>query len=289
MAKKWDGKSKGNIAGYQFFVSIINIFGLGTTYFFLKFVTFYYYLFSPTKKYLLDFYQNGLAKTLNQSKKLARENYYIFGQTLVDRFAFLMEKGKQYDHKSTGGEHLKQLVENGKGGILLSGHLGNWELAGNFLKVNYNAKVNVLMYQAEAEKLADFFESVTGGVDFNIIPIKDDFSHIIKIHMALGRNEFICLHADRNMPGAKTIALDFLGRKAHFPLGPFQLCSKFDAPVCYVFNVKTDKYFYSLSSSAPITEKLSAEEFAKKYIATFEEKCKDHPEQWFNFYDFWAK
>ncbi|NKQ38196.1 MAG: lysophospholipid acyltransferase family protein, partial [Methanosarcinales archaeon] len=224
----------------------------------------------------------------SESKKLARENYYIFGQTLVDRFAFLIGKGKKYKHKSTGGENLQKLVLEGKGGILLSGHVGNWELAGEFLKGNYNAKVNVLMYQAEAEKLADFFENATGGVDFNIIGIKDDFSHIIKIHAALKRKEFICLHADRNMPNAKTLELDFFGRKAKFPLGPFQLCSKFDAPVCFVFNVKIDKYFYSLSSTKAIKEKLSAEDFAKRYVKVFEEKCKKYPEQWFNFYDFFA-
>ena len=287
MKNKWDGKSKGNKAGYQFFVSAISIFGLGATYFFLKFVTFYYYLFSPTKKYLLSFYQNSLGKSLSESKKLARTNYYIFGQTLVDRFAFLMGKGDKFKHEHLGGEHLKQLVENGNGGILISGHVGNWELAGNLMKGQYNAKINVVMYQAEAEKLADFFESATGGVDFNIIPIKNDFSHIISIHSALKRNEFICLHADRNMPGAKTIEIDFFGKEAKFPLGPFQLCSKFDAPVCFVFNVKTDKYFYSLSSTAPINTKLSAEDFAKEYVKVFEEKCTKYPEQWFNFYDFY--
>ncbi len=287
MSEKWDGKSKGNKAGYQFFVSVINIFGLGATYFFLRMVTYYYYLFSPTKKYLLDFYQNALGKTLSESKKLARKNYYIFGQTLVDRFAFLMGKGKEYNHEHIGGHYLQELLDKGKGGILISGHVGNWELAGNLMKGQYNAKINVLMYQAEAEKLQAFFESVTGGVNFNIIPIKNDFSHIIKIHMALKRNEFICLHADRNMPNAKTLALDFFGKKAKFPLGPFQLCSKFEAPVCYVFNVKTDKYFYSLSSTAPLEEKMSAEEYAKKYVKVFEDKCKKYPEQWFNFYDFW--
>ena len=155
------------------------------------------------------------------------------------------------------------------------------------MKGKYDTKINVLMYQAEAEKLAAFFESVTGGVDFNIIPIKNDFSHIIKIHLALKRNEFICLHADRNMPGTKTMEMNFFGEKAKFPLGPFQLCSKFDAPVCYVFNVKTGKYFYTLSSTAPIEEKLSPEEYAKKYVTVFEEKCRKHPEQWFNFYNFW--
>lgn len=288
MSKKWDGKSKGNKAGYQFFVSTINLFGLGGTYFFLRFVTFYYYLFSPTKKHLLSFYKDALGKSVNQSKKLARKNYYLFGQTLIDRFAFIMGKGEKFSHEHIGAEHLQTLVDNGKGGILISGHVGNWELAGNLIKGRYNAKINVLMYQAEAEKLTKFFNVVTGGVNFNIIPIKDDFSHIIKIHMALKRNEFICLHADRNMPGAKTIELDFFGEKAKFPKGPFELCSKFDAPVCFVYNMKKGKYFYSLSSTEPIEEKHSAEEFAKIYVSTFEGKCKKHPEQWFNFYDFYA-
>jgi len=286
MTKKWDGKSKGNKAGYQFFVTVINLFGLGATYFFLKFVTFYYYLFSPTKKHLLDFYQNALGKNLSESKKLARKNYYIFGQTLVDRFALLMGKSN-YSYTHNGGQHLKDLLKEGKGGILISGHVGNWELAGNLMKGVYDATINVLMYQAEAEKLTAFFETVTGGVNFNIIPIKDDFSHVIKIHMALKRNEFICLHADRNMPNTKTIELDFFGKKAKFPKGPFELCSKFNAPVCYVFNVKTGKYAYTFSCEKPIEEKLTSLEFAEKYISIFKEKCKEHPEQWFNFYNFW--
>lgn len=286
MASKWDGKSKGNKAGYQFFVSIIKLFGLNFTYFFLKLVTFYYYLFSPTKKDLLDFYQNALGYSLAESKKIARKNYYIFGQTLVDRFAFLMGKGNQYKHKSIGGEHLKKLVADGQGAFLISAHVGNWELAGNFLKGLYNAKINVLMYEAEAEKLRDFFNSTTGGVQFNIIGIKDDFSHIIKIHAALARNEFVCLHADRNLPGAKTLELDFLGKKAEFPLGPFQMASKFNAPVCYVYNVKTDKYFYEFSCSDPIYEKMSAQEFGEKYVEVLETKVKKNPEQWFNYYNF---
>lgn len=286
MAKKWDGKSKGTKLGYQFFVFAIQLLGLRFTYVFLRIVTFYYYLFSPTKAHLMYFYQNALHFNRLKSKLLARKNYYIFGQTLVDRFAFMMGKNALYQHQSIGGENLKQLVIEGKGGILMSAHLGNWELAGNFLKGNYNAKVNVLMYQAEAEKLTAFFNQVTGGVDFNIIGIKDDLSHIIKIHAALKRNEFICLHADRNLPGTKTLTLDFLGKKADFPLGPFQMAAKFDAPVCFVYNVKKANFFYELSSSKPIYDKISAENLAIQYVNLLEEKVKKNPEQWFNFYPF---
>lgn len=286
MSSKWDGKSKGNKFGYLFFVYTIKFLGLKATYLFLRLVTFYYYLFSPSRKHLLDFYKNALAYSFKESKKLARKNYYIFGQSLVDRFAFLMGKHKEYTHNSIGGDNLKNLVKSGKGAILMSAHVGNWELAGNFLKGNYNAKVNVLMYQADAEKLTELFNTVTGGVSFNIIAIKNDLSHIIKIHSALSKNEFVCLHADRNMPGAKTLEADFFGKKAKFPQGPFQMASKFNAPVCFVYNVKKTNFHYQLSCSKPIEGKFSAEEILKKYINTFEEKTKENPTQWFNFYNF---
>lgn len=287
MSSKWDGKSKGNKLGYQFFVSTIKFFGLKATYLFLRFVTYYYYLFSPTKKYLLDFYQNSLGKSEKVSKALARKNYYIFGQTLVDRFAFLMGKSKEFTHFSNGGNNLKDVIKMGKGGILMSAHIGNWELAGNLMKGIYDVKINVLMYQAEAEKLADFFKNTTGGASFNIIPIKDDLTHIIKIHAALKNNEFICLHADRNLPGAKTIELDFFGRKAKFPLGPFEMATKFKAPVCFVYNIKANDFHYDLSSTVPIQNVTDSEELAKMYVKLLEEKAKAHPSQWFNFYDFY--
>ncbi len=145
---------------------------------------------------------------------------------------------------------------------------------------------SLLMYQADAEKLTELFNTVTGGVSFNIIAIKNDLSHIIKIHSALSKNEFVCLHADRNMPGAKTLEADFFGKKAKFPQGPFQMASKFNAPVCFVYNVKKTNFHYQLSCSKPIEGKFSAEEILKKYINTFEEKTKENPTQWFNFYNF---
>lgn len=285
--KKWDGKSKGNWLGYQFFIVMIRWFGVAFAYFFLDVVTYYYYLFSPTKKHLLYLYQNQLGFSPAKSKKIARQNYKLFGQTLVDRFAFAMGKIQRYTHHSVGGENLKMLSESKQGAILMSAHIGNWELAGNFLKKNYNNTVNALMYQADAEKLRALFEQVTNGVDFNIIAIKNDLEHIIKIHQALKRGEFICLHTDRHLPNAKTVEVNFLGKKAKFPLAPFQMAAKFKVPIAFVYNIKSEKYHYTLSSTKAMVG-LSAEELLYKYVEVLEEKCKKNPAQWFNFYDFYA-
>lgn len=284
---QWNGKSKGTALGYKIFLNIIKIFGLPLTYLILRFVTFYYYLFATKNRNAIrDFYLNALKLPGNQINKITRKNFFYFGQTLVDRFAFLIGKGDKFSYTFNNEQYLLDIKENGKGGILLSGHVGNWETAGNLLKSRVTPTINVLMLDKEVEKIKQFLESTTGGSHFNIIAIKDDLSHVIKIHQALKRNEFIAIHADRYMEGAKFIELDFLGKKAKFPLGPFIIASKFKAPVTFVFAVKENKYHYLLSSTNPITESLSPEEIAKKFVEELEKKVTLHPEQWFNYFNF---
>jgi len=284
---QWDGKSKGTALGYKIFLNIIKLFGLPLTYLVLRFVTFYYYLFATKNRNAIrDFYINALKLPKNKISKTTRKNFFYFGQTLVDRFAFLIGKSNKFSYTFKNENYLLDIKENGKGGILISGHVGNWETAGNLLKSRVTPTINVLMLDKEIEKIKQLLDATTGGSHFNIIPIKDDLSHVIKVHQALKKNEFIAIHGDRYMEGAKFIELDFLNRKAKFPLGPFIIASKFKAPVTFVFAVKENKYHYLLSSTQPITENLSPEEIAKKFVVELEKKVTLHPEQWFNYFNF---
>lgn len=285
---QWDGKTKGTVLGYRILLFAIRVFGLGVAYFLLRFVSYYYFLFAiEARQAMQQFYNQALQYSPAEATKLTRENMYIFSQTLVDRVAFLVGRGDKYTFEFNNEKYLHQMRDMGKGGVLISGHIGNWETAGNLLKDRVSSKVNVLMYEAEAQKVSQFLEATTGGSKFNIIPIKDDLSHVIKINNALSNNEFVAIHADRYLEGAKYIELDFLGKKAKFPLGPFIIASKFNAPFSFVFALKEGKYHYKLNATEPTTDKLAPEEIAKWYVRHMEENVKAHPEQWFNYFDFY--
>jgi len=285
--KKWDGKTRGSLAGYKIFLFFINFLGVGFAYALLRLVTFYYYLFAKKPKMaLLDFYQSTLHFSVSTSRKLIRRNFFIFGQTLVDRAAFLLGKDSNFTHTFENEQYLIDIRDHGKGGILLSAHLGNWETAGNLLKGRITPTINIVMLDAEVENIKKFMDLSTGGSRFKIIGIKNDLSHIIAIRNALLSNEFVAIHADRYLEGAKFIELDFLGNKAKFPLGPFVIASKFDAPVTFVFAAKDGKYSYHLSATSPITVKTKPEDIAKMYVAELEKKLKQYPEQWFNYFNF---
>jgi len=287
MDKKWDGKTRGSLAGYKIFLFFIRFLGLGFAYRLLQVVTYYYFLFAgKPRKALLDFYQNTLHIPVSEAKKLVRRNFYIFGQTLVDRAAFLLGKNKAFNLQFENEQFLIDIRDQGKGGILLSAHLGNWETAGNLLKGRITPTINIVMLDAEVESIKKFMELSTGGSRFKIIAIKDDLSHVIAIRNALMANEFVAIHADRYLEGAKFIELDFLGRKAKFPYGPFVIAAKFDAPVTFVFAAKNGEYSYHLSATAPISQKMKPEQIAQLYVAELEKKVKQYPEQWFNYFNF---
>ena len=290
MAHKWDGKSKGSVLGYRFFLFSIKMLGVKAAYLILKFVSIYYYLFAKKNRDAIStFYMEGLGFTPKKAKTLTRKNFYIFGQTLIDRVAFLVGKDKNFTYSFENENCLIDMKNGGRGGILLSAHLGNWETAGNLLKERVTSRINVVMIDEEVEKIKKYLDKRTGGSQFNIIPIKNDLSHIIGINMALERNELIAIHADRLLGGVKYFELDFLGKKAKFPMGPFVIAAKFNAPVSFVFAIKKDKQHYALSATIPITEKMKPEEVAKKYVAELEKKVKEFPEQWFNYYDYFRQ
>ena len=235
---RWQGKSKGNKLGYRIFVYVIKYMGVKPAYFLLRFVAGYYFLVSwSSSKHIYAYFRKRLKYGKLSSLLKIYSNYYVFGQTLLDKVIVMAGIDNKFTYNFDGEENLRDIVKGGRGGILLSGHVGNWEAAGHLLK-RLNTRVNVVMFDGEHERIKQYLQEVTGGHNFNVIVIKNDISHVYAIGQALQRNELICLHADRFLEGNKTLALDFLGDKALFPLGPFQLAAGFKVPVSNVFAFK---------------------------------------------------
>lgn len=287
----WSGQSKGNRLGYAIFIFLLRYAGIAPAYLLLRFVAQYYIWFVPQATMpLRNLYLTKLRFSKKQTRQLIRKNILVFGQTLIDRIVVMSGLKHSFVVERTGGHYLNELVDAGNGGILVSAHLGNYELAGHLLQ-RLESVINIVMYDGEGEQLKAYLEKVTGPKNFNIIFIKEDLSHIYEMSAALRRNEFICIHADRFVKGNRTISHLFLGEKATFPLGPFVLASKLRAPVCFVFAMKVSKYGYHFYGYPPKVYEGRGDSGAKQmledYVTCLEEKVKQYPEQWFNYYDFW--
>jgi predicted LPLAT superfamily acyltransferase len=291
---EWQGKSRGTKLGFQIFVSICRTLGVWPAYILLYFVAFYYLLFSPAStqnifRYFRRRHRFGFMKAL----WCVYKNYYVFGQTILDKIIVMAGLNNQFQYELDGVQNLEEIVNLKGGGILLSGHAGNWEIAGHML-TDLNVKVNVVMYDGEHESIKNYLRGVKAVQSFNIIVVREDFSHVYEIGEALQKNEIVCLHADRFVTDSKTRTLDFVGAPARFPIGPFAIAATFKAPVTFVYAFKESPKNYHLFSSPVIHrgDQSKAEYMdmlIHKYVDSLERMVKRYPVQWFNYYNFWEE
>lgn len=294
--QKWDGQSKGKVLGFKIFGFILNTFGLRPAYFVLRFVSFYYFLFSKPNKYIKEYFIKAHGYTAFRARMAVYKNNFLLGQTIMDKVAVMAGAKNSFKVIHKNGEMLNELTAINKGGILVSAHIGNWEVAGQGLN-RLGTAFNILMYTNEKEDVKQYMDGIMKEKKINIISIDEESkSHIIELHKAFSNNELVVMHGDRYREGAKTLTADFFGRPAQFPAGPFILAAKFGVPLCIVFAVKTDKFTYEFSTLKPIQvarvrgeKDLEAvcKNLLQQYVDALEVIVKAHPHQWFNYYDFW--
>jgi len=292
---RWQGKSKGTPLGYRIFVFVCRTFGVLPAYFLLRFVAFYYFLFSwNSSGHIYRYFRQRHGYGVIKSCLNVYRNYYIFGQTLLDKVVVMAGIENKFTYDFDGEDNLRAIVSGGRGGILLSAHVGNWEAAGHLLR-RLDTRINIVMYDGEHQQIKAYLERVTGGRNLNVILIKADMSHVYAMGEALQKNELICLHADRFLEGNKTTLINFLGEAAHFPVGPFLLSASFRVPVSVVFAFKESlKHYHFYGSSLIVrSDNESKADFMERLISGFvhqlEQKVKLYPEQWFNYFNFWGK
>ncbi|UXP30764.1 lysophospholipid acyltransferase family protein [Reichenbachiella agarivorans] len=282
---KWTGRTKGSLLGYRIIVWTLKIVNIHAAYLLLRVVSYYYFLFSSAPREALeDFYAKTLKLSRKESKPIIRRNFYELAQSLLDRIAFNVGKKDLYSYTKEGEDDILAMADQGQGLILISGHYGNWDIAGQLLR-RFDRKINVLMYDNEHEKIKEYLSS-QGVQSYEIITQKNDLAHLIKIYNALKNQEILCLHADRFLPGAPTFDLDFFDQKALFPVGPFQLVSKLKAPYAFVFANKVSKFKYHFTAEVPEVDRKDTQAIAQCFADALAAKVRKNPDHWFNYYNF---
>ncbi len=294
----WKGQSRGTVLGYKIFVFTLKYLGLSFAYFILLFVAFYFFLFSTSSSKEIYFYFRKIHKfSVIKSILGVYRNYYTFGQVLLDKFAILGGLKGKFTYNFDGEHFLQQMANEKTGGIIITAHMGSFETAGQLLE-RINTRINLIMLDAEHQQIKKYVSDVLVNKGINIIAIQTDLSHIIPISNALINKELIAIAGDRFMNDSKVYKVDFLGKKAIFPSGPFYLAARFGVPVTYAFAMKESKTHYHFFASQPIyIPKMGNKEeqekvllqYVENYAKEFEKMVKQYPYQWFNYYPFWEK
>jgi predicted LPLAT superfamily acyltransferase len=286
---QWDGKSKGTVLGYRIFVFLIQKAGIKAAYVLLYFVASYYFLFlKKSNKAIYYYFNQRLGYSNFKSKKMVFRSYYTFGQTIIDKVSISAGMRNKFTYEFDGIEILKNLLAEKKGGVLISAHVGNFEIAEHFLgDIDVDFQINLVTTDLEHSDIKKYLETVTQKPTVKFIIIKDDLSHIFEINAALANNELVCFTGDRYFEGTKSLSEKILGQEANFPAGPFLIASRLKVPVVFVYVMKEPNLHYHLYAREATVKHRDEKGLLKAYIESVENILQKYPLQWFNYFDFW--
>ncbi|QPK62194.1 lipid A biosynthesis acyltransferase [Methylomonas sp. LL1] len=289
--------------GIRILVTVYRLFGRWVFRLFLRPVVSYYFLAGrvareASRDYLrhLDrFYPElGIGSGCWQNYR----HFLSFGETLLDKIVVWTGNIAQDQVDFPNRKLLLDLIEQKRGAMLLTGHIGNFEICKAIANQRGHIHLNILVHTRHAEKFNRLLGGNQGSATINLIQVTELNPAIaIDLQERIERGEFLVMVGDRiPVDGSRTIPADFLGQPAEFPQGPYLLASLLRCPVftlfCYPVNDRFEIHLQPFADAIriPRTEpqrRQMLESLARRYAERLENHCRAAPLQWFNFYPYW--
>ena len=231
------------------------------------------------------------------SRRHVFRHLFAFAENLLDRMILWSGDVDSIRIENHGRELVEELVRERRGAILLSSHLGSFDILRE-LSAQTGIVLNVLMFTRHAERINSFFEKLQAGRNLRLIRVEPgSLGAAFEMRAAIERGEFVGILGDRIWPSEqhRTVSVSFLGRQARFPLGPYLLQGVLGCPMLLTTCVRTGSATYTArtrvfapAGAVPRSERAKhAEELAQRFASALEHGCAETPFQWFNFFAFW--
>ena len=287
----WPGTTYGNEWMHKWLIRLLRLLDVRILYLFVAiFIIPVCLLLNPSRGTAFRYFRRRMGYGRFKAAWKTYTNHCLFSQVVVDRFA--MYAGKRFRIETEGEEHFHELSARKEGFLLLSAHIGNYEIAGYTL-TSERKRLNALVFAGEKASVQRNRGRMFEGKNINMIALNEDMSHLFEINQALTDGEIVSMPSDRINGSQKCIEHEFLGAKAKFPLGPFSVATAKGLNALAVNVMKTSLKGYKIfitplpyDKQAPRQEQIK--QLSKAYVAELEHRVRQYPEQWYNFFEFWT-
>ena len=221
---------------------------------------------------------------------LLKSCYRHYGMVLVDFFR--LPKVKREKDKIIVNIPVKsiELMKNKSGGIILTGHMGNWEYIGPMLSIHNIKSAGVALIQKNRQS-DRFFNELRISDNMKVIPINSGSKVMIQ-HIKDGY--YLGLISDQNAGRKGTEAL-FFNNPVSVPKGAAAFHLKTNTPILLGFCILCKDLHYKLSFHELDLEGLPKKfddaivEINQRFTKILEDTVRKHSEQYFWFHRKWNR
>ncbi|MFC1875970.1 lysophospholipid acyltransferase family protein [Thermodesulfobacteriota bacterium] len=222
-------------------------------------------------------------------RQLVRRMFTNYGEYMADFFC-LPQLPRRKAHAAfshlKGEEIIQHALKQGRGVILLSAHIGNWEFGGTMMRLSKYplAVVSLPHNSAPTNALVNRFRE---GKGIAVIEVDASPFSSLPILKHLRKNGVVAMIGDKDFFGNGKL-IPYFGKQVRFPIGPVTIAMASGAALIPAFVLKQPdgRYFGVLESAIPLTNEGSREQAIQKNLEKiaiiFETYIQRYPDQWYN-------
>jgi lauroyl/myristoyl acyltransferase len=260
----------------------ISLFGNGLAVTFMK----------ETLAGIRDNYEKALRVPERKARRLARQLFFEYGRSVIDvwrlRSEAFVPTVTSFDADRVV---LERACRNGRGFLLVTGHVGNWELGAVTLRAH--GLTPAVVGQPELDPDVEAMRvGLRSRLGVESIDIGTSTSTAFRVRAAVDKGRAVALLVDRAYPEDEVV-VDYFSRPTPFLRSPALLARFCKCPVVPGFFLRRSdgSYFNVWGEPIEADEALSPGDDARRIMARvaadLESVVRAHPTQWFNFYRFW--
>ena len=272
----------------------------------IRFIALTVWMLNPSvrkvsKQYLDNLKQFAAVNNISLPHLSTLKHINRFCNNFLDQLLSWQNKLDMRDVIPVDNSHERFVIQTTKntGSVIISAHIGNIEMMraiNNHLQIKN--KLNIIIWMNNNKRFMKYLKKLDPNSNINLIPSNNiDPSTIFTLDDKIKKGEVIVILADRITGSeSKTVEVEFLGKQAFLPQGPWILAGILNAPVFTSYNIYSDGRYHSyLNEWGPIKlrDRKNREEeikqLASRFIQELEEMVIKSPYDWFNFYNFWQE
>ncbi len=217
--------------------------------------------------------------------RIARESYEHLGRTTIETAvlpSYSREQVQGLFEGVEGQDVLDAARGKGKGVLIVSGHLGNWELAGAFVAAS-GVPLEAVARGMENPLFDRYITETRRRIGMQVI---HDADAVRRVPRATREGHAVAMLVDQGAAGLASSWVPFFGRYAKTPRGPAVFALRLGAPVVFATALRQPggKYvmYYEAVPVHPTGDReVDVDKIVADYTNTLERWIRRAPEQYF--------
>ena len=225
-------------------------------------------------------------------------HFYAFGQSVLDKLLAWSISMSEEEFDVADAAALDDFINDSAGQLIIGSHYGNLEYCRGFVRRYKRKDISALVYDKNSANFVEMMQRLNPESRISVYQVDElDIPLILKLKARVEAGEWLFIAGDRvPLSGdQRTVGVDFMGRCANFPIGPYMLAKALQCKVKIMFSYRQGaKVKFSVQ---PFSEQVTisrkdkddtVRQLAQRYAHALQEQCEFAPMQWFNFYPFWT-